>query len=129
MKVRKDFVTNSSSSSFVISKDQVSYDRLVEILLEIANLESRYRWDEEDNYTNYGEISYRYIINEGTTDSPYEDYDGWGRESIFYDNHYIVDNDSCCRYDWDAVEEVLAKYNIDWHMGYCDQEARHEDKR
>ena len=120
MKVRSDFVTNSSSSSFVISKEHVTYDKLEEILLEIANLESRYRWDEEERYENYDDIAYRYIINEGTTDSPYEDYDGWGRGSVLYDNHYIVDNGSCIRYDWDAVEEILEKYDIPWVMGYCD---------
>lgn len=119
MKVRRDFVTNSSSSSFIISRDHVSYDKLIEILLEIANLESRYRWDEEADYKNYDDISYRYIINEGTKEVPYEDYNGWG-DSFFYHNHYIVDNNSCIRYDWDAVEDILNKYNIPWHMGYCD---------
>lgn len=117
MKVRRDFVTNSSSSSFIISKDDVSYDKLLEILLEIANKEREY-WDDEDTYENYYDISYRYEIHEGTPEKPYEDYD-W-LKPIYYDNHFIVDNNSCCRYDWDAVEDVLAKYDIPWHMGYCD---------
>ena len=118
MKVRRDFVTNSSSSSFIISKDNISYDRLLEILLEIANEEAATRWADDPPYENYDEIAYRYIINEGTEENPYED-DCWGY-SIFYDNHYIVDNDDCIRYDWDAIEKVLNKYNIPWNYGYCD---------
>lgn len=118
MKVRRDFVTNSSSSSFIISKDDISYDKLLEVLLEIANNERSY-WDDEDVYENYYDISYRYEVHEGTEGSPYEDYNGWG-DSIYYYNHFIVDNNSCGRYDWDAVENVLSKYDIPWHMGYCD---------
>ena len=117
MKVRTDYVTNSSSSSFVISRDCVSYDDLTKILLEIANNERRY-WDDEDSYEDYNEISYRYEIHEGTPENPYEDYDWDG--SIYYDNHFVVDNNSCCRYDWDAVEDVLEKYGIYWRYGYCD---------
>ena len=121
MKVRRDFVTNSSSSSFIISKDDISYDKLLEVLLEIANNERSY-WDDEDVYERYDEIAYRYEIHEGTKENPYEDYSGWGYSVYHYDNHFIVDNNSCIRYDWDAVEDVLDKYNIPWHMGYCDQE-------
>jgi hypothetical protein len=120
MKMREDFVTNSSSSSFIISKDDVSYDRLLEILLEIANEEAVSRWDDGTYYENYDEIAYRYIINEGTKDEPYEDYGYWFTNSRLYDNHYIIDNDSICRYDFDAVENVLNKYNIPLVYGYCD---------
>lgn len=120
MKVRKDFVTNSSSSSFVISKDHITYDKLMTILLEIANVEQEYRWNDVEKHERYDEIAYRYEIHEGTKESPYEDYSGWGYSTYHYDNHFIVDNNSCIRYDWDAVEDVLAKYDIPWHMGYCD---------
>lgn len=113
MKVRRDFVTNSSSSSFVISRDSISYDRLLEVLLEIANKEAT--WLDDDSYENYNEIAYRYEIQEGTSENPYDDW--YGRE---YNNHFIIDNNSCCRYNWDIVEDVLAKYNIPFEYGYCD---------
>lgn len=119
MKIRHDYVTNSSSSSFVISRDHISLDRLKEIILEIANEELRKWheiWPEEDSksFASYNEIEYRYAIHEGTAEKPYSDYE------YTYHNDFIVDNDSHSRYDWDAVEDVLAKYNIPWCMGYCD---------
>lgn len=114
MKVRRDFVTNSSSSSFVISRDSISYDKLLEILLEIANEEATWL-DDGDNYSDYKEIAYRYEIRECTSENPYEDWD-----DIKYDNDFIIDNNSYCRYNWDVIEEVLQKYNIPWRYGYCD---------
>jgi hypothetical protein len=119
MKARRDFVTNSSSSSFIISKNDISYDRLLVILLEIANEEAEVRWADGTHYEKYDEIAYRYVIHEGTKVKPYEDYN-WNDEIEFYDNHFIVDNDSIGRYDWDAVENILSKYGIPWTYGYCD---------
>lgn len=120
LKIRHDYVTNSSSSSFIISKDDISRGRLLEILLEIANLEAEYaeygdHYTWEDDVTG-SRVAYKYNIHEGTPENPYKFWDS----EMEYTNEYIIDNESCVRYDWDAVEEILEKYNIPWHMGYCD---------
>ena len=123
MKIRNDYVTNSSSSSFIISRDDVTRDKLVEVLLEIANMEKERRWAEDERFTLddvEGDcVAYRYNINEATPEDPYE-IDYYFREPETFDNHFIVDNDSNIRYNWDFVEEVLAKYHIPWIRGYCD---------
>lgn len=119
MKTRSDFVTNSSSSSFIISKNNISYENLKDLLLEIANEEKKW-WDDEGDYTSYDDIAYRYIIIDATPEDPHIVEDDWARRKDTYTNHFIVDNDSLSRYDWDIVEEVLGKHNIPWVMGYCD---------
>ena len=122
MKVREDFVTNSSSSSFVISRNDVTRDKLVEILLEIASLERERHWG-DGQYTlddvDGNCVAYRYYIREATTENPYE-IDYYFRPVETFANDFIVDNDDNGRYDWNVIEEVLAKYNIPWTMGYCD---------
>lgn len=113
MKIRTDYVTNSSSSSFVISREHITLDKLRDICVEIARAENY--WDDDQQKINsYDEISYRYVIHEATAEAPYEDY----RRCYYSD--FIVENDDCGRYNWDAVERVLDKYGIPWYMGYCD---------
>lgn len=124
MKVRKDFVTNSSSSSFIICKDNISYDKLLKVLLEIANIESSYYFDEEYTEKDITEdcVAYRYHITDATKEKPHFEYeDNWFcTGKITYDNHYIIDNEGCVRYDWDIIEDILSKYGISWDLGYCD---------
>lgn len=146
MKTRLSHVTNSSSSSFVISRNDITKDKLIEILLEIANKEYNENWkkdhDEEihynleedvkeeiDTYEFYHSknkmfedrqrpktvVAGRYIITEGTEEQPYWDWDDYE-----YTNDYIIDNESCVRYDWDIIEDVLGEYGIPWRSGYCD---------
>lgn len=115
MKVRRDFVTNSSSSSFVINRDKISYEELKKILVKIANIEQQSWSYEKIIYEDYKEIEYRYEIIEATEEKPYHDY--YGR---IYTNDFIIENNSYGRYDWDSIEEILSRYNIPWEYGYCD---------
>lgn len=121
MKVRKDFVTNSSSSSFIIEKNQLSYGQLLKYLLQIANKEAEY-WEGKSNEKAYkwkdvdrNCVAGRYNITEATSENPYMMY-----EDDIYTNHYIIDNEEYGRYDWNAIEEVLNKHSIEWKRGYCD---------
>ena len=130
MKCRLSHVTNSSSSSFIISKDQIDRDRLIEVLLEIANKEYAYE-DEEDKFTLEDDVTsdcvaYRYHIKEATKEHPLDKVDIYGYEwdkysdSVLYDNHWVIDNESCGRYEWWIIDEILDKYGIEWERGYCD---------
>lgn len=131
MKMRFSHVTNSSSSSFIISKDQIDYNKLIEVLLEIANKEYS-NYDDEDVDDNHytledditlNHVTNRYRIKEATKELPLNR-DGykWNKysDSNPYDNHWFIDNQSCVRYDWDIIEDILDKYGIEWQYGYCD---------
>lgn len=121
MKLRRDFVTNSSSSSFIISRNDVTRGHLLDILLEIANKEVE-RW-----YSDGDEYSWDDVTGNGVghfhikeyIDEPYEKYSFFDQDEEF-NNVFVIDNDCCIRYDWDIVEEVLNEHGINFSFGYCD---------
>lgn len=132
-KTRNGFVTNSSSSSFIISKNDATKEEILNIMIELAN-ETYWNWDtdEKDYVFTKKDIAYNeegcicgisnFFLNEATKEKPYNKNNEWNEDdnAKTYENHWIIDNQSCCRYNWWEIEKVLNKYGIDLVRGYCD---------
>jgi hypothetical protein len=126
MKISSDFVTNSSSSSFLVSADAIQQYKFEEILKEIY-IESRRTWWEEDmtdeellegfELSENNNMNLRVMTKEEYDISEWEDTAG---KEYTDQKYYVVDNNSNVRFDWSVVEDILGKHNISWEMGYCD---------
>ena len=133
MKTRNDFVTNSSSSSFIVDKNDVSFGKLIKAILEIANTEYDWLWNDSsikkrkkyktkdiDFCTEYGEewlcVAPHYYVKRSSQDKPFRINKG----IKVYDHHYLIDNLGEIKYDWNLVEDVLNEYGIPWEYGYRD---------
>ena len=125
MKIRGDYVTNSSSSSFIISKDKITHGHLLDILLEMANEEVKDWCEENDEYAyDWSDVRGNGVghfnIKEFTGDDAYLVYKWYEKSERVYKDVFVVDNDDTGRYNWGAVAKVLNKHGLELIKGNCD---------
>lgn len=86
MKIRQGFVSNSSSSSFVLHRSEISDDQWMQLIHELT----KFREENEDGIGEWGESA---------------------PNTFFVHKNYL-----CCQtyYVFDEIEKIMNKLNIPW---------------
>jgi hypothetical protein len=140
MKIRNDFVTNSSSSSFIIACKDVPQDFLIKQVLRdfyVANAVERWHYTVDEAVRNYDpnevlnndEGNLGVFIKTKAEIDKYDDYKGWGYaqpldeelEAEKKELYYEISNNCTVRFNWDIVDKIIKdKYHLSYQHGYCD---------